>query len=126
MIWATGNLSMYKLVDLSRCKFLIVLTPFLKGLGWVAEAGSGKTRLKGTVNVIGGCGQHMGNSGWVARAKPVTAGQMQEEERMDLGHQMCYSVQLLGCTIEEGEVKYNLRIKWTKEPQVEISSGEKG
>lgn len=51
---------------------------------------------------------------------------MREEERMDLGHQMCYSVQLLGCTTEEGEVKDNLRIKWTKEPQVEISSGEKG
>lgn len=63
MIWATGNLSVYKLVDLSRCKFLIVLTPFLKGLGWVAEAGSGKTRLKGTVHVSGGCGQHLGNSG---------------------------------------------------------------
>lgn len=62
-IWATGNLSMYKLIDMARGKILIVLTPFPKGLGWVAEAGSGKTRLKGTVKVIGGCGQHLGNSG---------------------------------------------------------------
>ena len=52
MIWATGNLTMYKLIDMARCKILIVLTPFPKGLGWVAEAGSGKTRLK----VFGGCG----------------------------------------------------------------------
>ena len=66
MIWATGNLTMYKLIDMARCKILIVLTPFPKGLGWVAEAGSGKTRLK----VFGGCGQHLGNSaGWLEPSK---------------------------------------------------------
>ena len=66
MIRATGNLSMYKLIDMARCKILIVLTPFPKGLGWVAEAGSGKTRLK----VFGGCGQHLGNSaGWLEPSK---------------------------------------------------------
>lgn len=70
MTWATGNLSMYNLIDMARGKILIVLTPFPKGLGWVAEAGSGKTRLKGTVKVIGGCGPHLGNSGgWLEPSK---------------------------------------------------------
>lgn len=42
MIRATGNLSIYKLVDLARCKFLIVLTPFLKGLAGWQKLGVGK------------------------------------------------------------------------------------
>lgn len=120
-----GNLGRYKQINLARCVLLMVCSHTIakrsSGLGWVAEGG------------IWGNGRDYQRS-WptsreqwlVASIKEVTVEQIGGEEGMDWGHQMCYDVQLLGCTKEEWGAKDSLGIKWTKELPVEISSGEKG
>ena len=62
----------------------------------------------------------------MARTKQVTMGQVGRGRRAWIWDIKCATTFNCWDAIEEREVKDNSRVKWTKEPQVEISSGGEG
>ena len=91
MIWATGNLSMYKLLDMARCNTISERSG-LGGRSWEWE-----NQTEGNSKGYWRLWSTSGGKWRVSRTKQMTMGQVGEEESMDLGHEVCSNVQLLEC-----------------------------